>query len=101
MRLSPRRESPGTGMGQHLSLERVLWADKKIFIKSDKTDLVEVLQMGRARDPVMATIARNIWLLTAEFTIHFPCQYSAGTVNTTADLLCRWSNSAYGVAKLH
>ena len=62
---------------------------------------VEVLQMDRARDPVMATIARKIWLLTAKFNIHFPCQHIAGTVNTTSDLLSRWSNSTSDVAKLH
>ena len=69
--------------------------------KSDNMSSVKVLQMGRARDPVMDTIARNTWLLTAKFNIYFSCQHIAGTVNTTAGLLSMWSNSPSPVVKLH
>ena len=42
----------------------VYWTDKKVHIKCYNIAAVEVLKMGRARDPVMATIARNIWMVT-------------------------------------
>ena len=69
----------------------VHWANKKIYIKCDNIASVEVLKMGKARDSVMATIARNIWLITAKFNIHFSCNHVAGVENQPADLLSRWS----------
>ena len=35
------------------------WADKKIYVKCHNLVSVEVLKMGRACDPVMATIAKK------------------------------------------
>ena len=77
------------------------WSDKKIHIKCDNIASVEVLKMGKARDTVMATIARNIWLITAKFNIHFSCYHIAGIENRTADLLSRWSYQKADYKKLH
>ena len=57
--------------------------------------------MGRARDTAMVTIARNIWLITAKFNIHFSCHHIAGVENKTADLFSRWSNQQSDYIKLH
>ena len=76
------------------------WANKKIYIKCDNLTSVEVLKMDRAHNPVMATIARNIWLTTAKFNIHFSCQNIACLVNQKADLLSRWSNMQSDLIKL-
>ena len=56
------------------------WANKKIYIKCDNLTSVGVLKMDRTHNPVMATIARNIWLITAKFNIHFSCQHIACVV---------------------
>ena len=43
------------------------WANKSIEIMCDNMAVVEVLSSGRARDSIMATCARNVWLLAAMF----------------------------------
>ena len=45
------------------------WQDKLIELKCDNLAVVEVLRAGKARDNVLATCARNIWLLTSLFNI--------------------------------
>ena len=40
-----------------------LWKDHIIEVKCDNMAVVEVLNTGRARDLMLATSARNIWLL--------------------------------------
>ena len=40
------------------------WQNKCIEIRCDNLAVVLVLQEGRARDSILATLARNIWLLT-------------------------------------
>ena len=55
------------------------WANKSIQIMCDNIAVMEVLTYGRARDPTMATCARNIWLLLAIFNIN------KGLENNVAD----------------
>ena len=69
------------------------WENKKIQIFCDNLAVVEVLMSGRTRDDTLATCARNIWLLSALYNIHFTFSHIAGVQNTTADLLSRWGNS--------
>ena len=45
------------------------WANRRIRIHCDNMAVVEVLNSGRARDPTLALIARNIWLI-CEFFIY-------------------------------
>ena len=46
------------------------WANKSIQIMCDNMAVVEVLTCGRARDSIMATCARNAWLLAAMFNVN-------------------------------
>ena len=52
--------------------------------------MVEVLCSQRARDPILALLARSIWLICATFNIHITVVNIRGKGNTLADLLSRW-----------
>ena len=69
--------------GQH-------WSNKCVEIKCDNLAVVSVLQEGKARDPLLATFARNIWLLTSLFNIQLKVSHIFGKDNQIADLLSRW-----------
>ena len=51
-----------------LKLWGPLWA-KKARIQCDNHGVVDVLNTGRARDSIVASCARNVWLLGAMFNI--------------------------------
>ena len=40
-----------------------------IEIKCDNLAVVEVLRSGKARDQLLASIARNVWLITAMYNV--------------------------------
>ena len=65
------------------------WANKSIQIMWDNITVVEVLTFGRARDPIMATCARNVWLLAAMFNVNIIVSHIKGLDNSVADLLSR------------
>ena len=52
--------------------------------------VVAVLNTGKARDTILATCARNLWLIAAMFNIDFICLHIAGVKNSVADLLSHW-----------
>ena len=54
---------------------------------------MSVLKSGNSRDPDIAAISRNIFMLCAEFDISLLLEHVAGKENSLADLLSRWSNS--------
>ena len=62
----------------------------RIEIKCDNLAVMQVLQEGKARDPLLATIAKNIWMLTCLFNIYFLVTHTAGKENAIAGLLFRW-----------
>ena len=62
--------------------------------------MVDTLNFGRARDDILATGTRNIWLLTAMFNITLVTTHVYGTKNVIADLLFRWGKTADNVKKL-
>ena len=62
------------------------WANKRIKIHCDNKAVVDILTYGRARDSVMATCARNIWLLTALYNISLMVVHIEGQKNSVADL---------------
>ena len=66
------------------------WANKSIEIMCDNMAVVEVLSSGRARDSIMATCARNVWLLAAMFNVNIIVNHIRGRDNSIADLLSRW-----------
>ena len=69
--------------GQH-------WSNKLVQIKCDNLAVVSVLQEGKARDPLLAAFARNIWPLTSIFNIQLKVSHIFGKDNQIADLLSRW-----------
>ena len=70
------------------------FANKSIQIMCDNIAVVEVLTFGRARDPIMASCARNIWLLAAMFNINIVVCYVRDLDNTVVDLLSRWQTNS-------
>ena len=76
------------------------WKDQVIDIKCDNMAVVEVLRSGRARDPILATCARNIWLLTAIFNIQLMVNHIPGVKNELADLLSRWQGTDHQILTL-
>ena len=56
----------------------------------DNMAVVEALTTGRTRDSVLATCARNLWLIAALFNIDFIFSHIPGVHNTVADLLSRF-----------
>ena len=77
-----------------------IWKNQIIDIRCDNMAVVEVLNSGKARDPILATCARNIWLLTAIFNIQLTVTHIPGVQNTVADLLSRWEGTDHQFAKL-
>ena len=66
-----------------------LWKDLTIEIKCDNMAVVEVLNTSRARDAILATCARNIWLLATMYNVQIIVNHIPGVSNVVADLLSR------------
>ena len=66
-----------------------LWANKHVEICCYNRAVVDVLSFGKARDSVLATCARNVWLLSAHYNITIVVSHVKGTTNVVADLLSR------------
>jgi hypothetical protein len=76
-----------------LSHQRVtLWCDSRVA--------VSVLQLGRGSDPVLHTIARNIWLLLSSLDCDVVFSHIPGRFNVVADLLSRWDSRRCPTADL-
>ena len=65
------------------------WANRRIRIHCDNMAVMEILSSGRGRDPALALIARNIWLICAIFHIQIVVLHIPGKSNILADL-SRW-----------
>ena len=76
------------------------WTNSKIQIHCDNMAVVQVLNTGKTRDPVLATCARNLWLLAATYNIEFLFTHIAGKSNSIADLLSRWAVTDNPMPKL-
>ena len=63
--------------------------------------VVQVLTTGKARDQILATCARNIWLIAAINNIQFQFSHIPGKNNNLADLLSRWHMVHNRIDKLH
>ena len=70
------------------------WSSKKLRIKCDNMAVVEVLTSGRARDPILALCARNVWLISAIYNISIHIEHIPGKNNVIADLLSRFKFDA-------
>ena len=71
----------------HFKIWGNAWASKSIQIMCDNIAIVEVLTFGRAKDQIMATCDRNIWLLAAMFNVNIIISHIKGLDNSLADLL--------------
>ena len=61
------------------------WKDKKIRIKCDNMEVVEVLTSGKTKDATMGACACNILMLSALFNISIHIEHIAGKLNVIAD----------------
>ena len=73
------------------------WKYKKIQINCDNMALVQVLNTGRACDPILATYARNVWLIATIYNIEFIFTHIVGQAN----LLSCWSTLVNPIEKLN
>ena len=85
----------------HLRSGDHAWANKSIQTMCTNIGVVEVLTFGRARNPIMAICARNVWLLAAMFNVNIIVSHIKGLDNSVADLLSRWHLTADNFQKLH
>ena len=83
-----------------LKLWAPLWKDQTINIRCDNMAVVEVLNTGRAKDAILVTCARNIWLLASIYNVHMVINHIPGVFNIIADLLSRWQGTALNMQKL-
>ena len=77
------------------------WANKSVESMCDNLAVVEILSFGKARDHIMATCARNIWLLVAIYNINVVVTHIRGRDNSVADLLSRWYQTSDNHHKLY
>jgi hypothetical protein len=76
-----------------LSHQRVtVWCDSRMAMS--------VLQSGRGSDPVLHTVARNIWLLLSSLDCYVVFSHIPGRLNVVADLLSRWDSRRCPTADL-
>ena len=76
------------------------WVGQKVILYTDNEAVVTICNQGFTRDTVLATIARNIWLYTAEKDICLQVLHLPGKDNVIADLLSRWGGVAGQISKL-
>ena len=77
-----------------------LWHRKSILIKCDNAAVVSVLTTGKAKDPFLAAVARNVWMKLAKKDIQAVYKHIPGKINQVADLLSRWINSPAQIVRL-
>ena len=74
---------------------------KTVNVFCDNSAVVSVLQTGKTKDPLLAKIARNIFMIAASLDIFIKFTHVPGVENKIADLLSRWDNSAKNIELLH
>ena len=77
-----------------------LWQHKKLTIFCDNEAVVHVLNTGKTRHDLLATISRNIFMICAENDISLNFKHIEGKKNVIADLLSRWQSSKEDFEKL-
>ena len=77
------------------------WKGKTIQIFCDNEAVVTVLNTGKTRESLLATISRNIFMQSAKWDISLTFTHIQGTNNDIADLLSRWDNSPHHISKLN
>ena len=64
-----------------------------VNIFCDNNAVVLILQTGKTKDPMLANITRNIFMLAASLDIFMKFTHVPGQDNRVADLLSRWDDS--------
>ena len=77
------------------------WSNRRIRIYSDNMAVIQVLTTGKARDRMLATCARNLWLIAALNNIQFQFSHIPGKYNNLVDLLSRWHMAHNRTEKLN
>ena len=77
------------------------WSGLSLKIHCDNQAVVSVLRSGKTKDPDLAGISRNIFMLCAQYDIFLVIQHVPGKNNQLADLLSRWSDSVSDKAQLN
>ena len=65
------------------------WKNKALTIHCDNQEVVNISNTGYTRDMTLAAIARNIFMLIAQFDLEIITIQIPGKKNTVADLLSR------------
>ena len=69
-----------------------MWQGTEIKIHCDISAVVSVLNNGKTKDTELVAIARNIFIVFAQFDIHVHlCTEIQGAKNSIAELLSRWT----------
>ena len=76
------------------------WSAKKLVISLDNSASVSNINSGFTRDPLLATIARNIWFEGSVNDIQIWATHVPGIKNQVADLLSRWETYVDPMAML-
>ena len=69
---------------------KTVWRKKCIQVKCNNLAVVQVLSSGATRDPYLAAMARNIWLVTTLHECKLTVTHIPGKQNIVADVLSRW-----------
>jgi hypothetical protein len=75
-------------------------ASRNVTVWCDNQVAVNVLTFGRGTDPLLHTIARNLWLYEAACDSDISFSHVRGKLNIIADLLSRWSTRKNPTAEL-
>ena len=76
------------------------WSAKKLVISLDNSASVSIINSGFTRDPLLATIARNIWFEGVVNDIQIWATHVPGIKNQVADLLSTWETYVDPMAML-
>jgi hypothetical protein len=76
-------------------------AHHNVTIWCDNSVAVSILNSGRGTDPVLQSIARNMWLWEAAADCNLVFSHIRGNLNSTANLLSRWRTKSNPLASLY
>jgi hypothetical protein len=75
-------------------------AGRAVNIWCDNQAAVNLLNSGRGSDPLLHSIARNLWLLSAKLDCDLQFAHIRGSDNKVADLFSRWDDHPSPTASL-
>ena len=79
-----------------------LWSrtGQKITLECDNKSVVTILQHGKTRDPILATLARNVGRIAYNWDVEIYVIHIPGVENRVADLLSCWLDVIVNETKL-